>query len=1445
MVYRHLFHGILTCFALSAATSDAASITWVAQTPNNDMNSPVNWSPSTIPGSGDVAIFDNLIPGIATNPTESSTSFSVDSFNFPHAASPFHFSFNNQTLTFYGTGLTGSQTNASIQIANINNSSFPGSLISFLGSLGHSGSSNIAVSNSATLTGSQSNTSMGAFDSLFHSSGPFTIADGGTITVTNGGDDSATGNGNNVTANSASSELRFDQSFTAGNNVAISAINSGTFSGANASQGDSVAIINGSQFFSAGAFQAGDNFSCDLRNTGDNSSTGVGGNHIGQLNAAQMFLQSTGLVGDNCTIQLTNIGNNSSQTTSTDFIAYLNDEQFFAASPFQAGNNFNLTANNSGNDSSTGFGGAQVAAINSNSGDTGNQVVFAQGAAFEDGANMRAVNNGTYSGSNTNGGSSVALMNLGQIAIGNSNSPGSYAFIAGNDLHLSASSNGVDSAQGTGGDAVGVVSVDQIAIFTTTAIGNRAQIIIDKSGVFSGTTSASYLNVGSSGACQLNCGGIFEAGDDFNLEIGNFGTHSGSGVGNDFIGTIGGQQASFQQGISLGNNASIFIRNEGNNFSNSNNGNQVAALINYGKQILVNELFQAGDHLSMIVMNSGLDKSTGAGGGYTGFINNNSADQTASQAHLNGGALIGDSASIALTNLGIYQGSNTSSGGQTAVLAGQQLMSAASFRAGNQFTLTASNTGLSEASGQSGHSIGLIGNGGQIEFSGTCNVGQDATITLINIGTNKDATGTGNLIGYIGGSQIKFDDSFQAGQNLKLSATNTSINAGDSSNLVGHVDGSQLFFAQNCNLEDRSTISAANDGGTITDSQITFNQGFNILNGKAIIQAANSGTLGSFGINIQGNNAGGNANIQLTNSSLNIETSLPSFTIGELNGDSTSLAQSLPTLVINTDPLVQAEFSGVIQNFLSNASELAKTGPGLQKLSGNNTYTGLTTVQDGTLVINGTVAGNVLVNPHGILKGNGTIGASLINRGVVSPGESIGTLTVQGNYTNARGTYAVEINGKGESDLINVSEEAILNGGTVLASSSDGTFLFQQPYTIVTAAGGVTGTYSQATSFAFIKPVLAYDPNNVYLIIQSDLLSAADSCNQVGTARALDSIINPSSRQSLLISAIANLQLEEAQDALESLSGFQYTSDVGMTNISTRRFLRRLYDPLRSIVNFCECSPCTDWTGWIEMSSGFTRMKGKNTHQLRANSYEVTRGIQKTFCHNITCGFSGSYEYDHINHHHGKANRNSEFLALYGLYRPSLFYALADLTYGHSSNNISRAISAGNIEYKAHSNPTTNLFAFYGEVGVDFKTPGLLIQPFVGIQAGKAKRNHIRESNSSGFGLALKKHEWDTTSSRLGLHISTCALCDYINASLDIAWNQLLTSDRNSTTAHFREFEDSFQVCGDRFDRPSFDYALTFAACPYEGITGYFEFDGEWWQHANTFNILGGIEVSW
>jgi fibronectin-binding autotransporter adhesin len=88
-------------------------------------------------------------------------------------------------------------------------------------------------------------------------------------------------------------------------------------------------------------------------------------------------------------------------------------------------------------------------------------------------------------------------------------------------------------------------------------------------------------------------------------------------------------------------------------------------------------------------------------------------------------------------------------------------------------------------------------------------------------------------------------------------------------------------------------------------------------------------------------------------------------------------------------------------------------------------YAGSTQVS-GTLAVNGSLCGDVNVLAGGRLQGTGTV-CTTVNAGTIATGNSIGTLTVAGNYTGNGGTLEVEAELGGDSSP---SDRLVVTGTT-------------------------------------------------------------------------------------------------------------------------------------------------------------------------------------------------------------------------------------------------------------------------------------------------------------------------------------------------------------------------------------------------------------------------------
>ena len=134
-------------------------------------------------------------------------------------------------------------------------------------------------------------------------------------------------------------------------------------------------------------------------------------------------------------------------------------------------------------------------------------------------------------------------------------------------------------------------------------------------------------------------------------------------------------------------------------------------------------------------------------------------------------------------------------------------------------------------------------------------------------------------------------------------------------------------------------------------------------------------------------------------------------------------------------------------------------------MSSTNTYTGVTTISAGTLLVNNTTGsatgtGAVLIGTSGTLGGIGAINGPLTINGALAPGNSPGTLYVNNDVTfNATAVCLMQISGSasGEYDQLRVTGNVSL-GGTLLPSFDNFTPTGNEILFLIDNTGGGTTT---------------------------------------------------------------------------------------------------------------------------------------------------------------------------------------------------------------------------------------------------------------------------------------------------------------------------------------------------------------------------------------------------
>ncbi|QQE12265.1 autotransporter-associated beta strand repeat-containing protein [Planctomycetota bacterium] len=364
--------------------------------------------------------------------------------------------------------------------------------------------------------------------------------------------------------------------------------------------------------------------------------------------------------------------------------------------------------------------------------------------------------------------------------------------------------------------------------------------------------------------------------------------------------------------------------------------------------------------------------------------------------------------------------------------------------------LTKEGSGTLTLSGTNTYSGGTNISGGTIIVSGGNAIGDIGIVTLADVSgatlqLNADET-VGSLAG--GGSM---------GGEVNLQGYTLTVGDANDTTFDGVISGTGGLVKQG-------------DGALTLSGTNTYSGSTNIAGGTIIVSGSN--TISDSGSVTLADVSG--ATLQLADDE----------TIGSLTGGgSTGGEVKLQSYTLTVGDENDTTYAGVI----SGTGGLVKQGDGTLIFSNSdNIYTGGTTVNEGILIINGNMASaNMNVANGAMLAGVMSLAGNYNNAGTISPGNSIGTVTVGGNLTlTDTSIYDMEIEstaGAGVgNDLIDVGGTADVDGTLNIISISGYTPNGGDTFTILEADGGVSGEFSTILeNFGAYDVKAIYDANDI------------------------------------------------------------------------------------------------------------------------------------------------------------------------------------------------------------------------------------------------------------------------------------------------------------------------------------------------------------------------------
>lgn len=460
-------------------------------------------------------------------------------------------------------------------------------------------------------------------------------------------------------------------------------------------------------------------------------------------------------------------------------------------------------------------------------------------------------------------------------------------------------------------------------------------------------------------------------------------------------------------------------------------------------------------------------------------------------------------------------------------------------------------------------------------------------------------------------------------------------------------------------------------------------------------------------------------------------------------------------------------YSSTWSNDISGPGGLSKSGFGVLRLTGNNTYTGNTTLLGGILRVDGSItSSSVLIGRGATLSGVGYVG-NTINYGTISPGNSVGTLTIVGDYRQMAGSnYLVDINDKGQADVLRVTGSAFIEdsaGITIVAR--DGLDLGYK-YNIMYVSGTLTGSFKIETDFVFLDESVSTILNDQgaidFSVTRNDvkMASFAQTNNQAAVAQAIDS---QSTGHEPFDTLIAMSDASYLPEIYQNLSGEIYASNQAII-INSARLLNqaintRIQDSWlpEGIANTQQQTTKLndDTTAWAQFYGSRDRLGGNdNAKSVSANGVGLLFGLDHAVSPHLRLGGAFGFNDLSAKNQQSQAATQGYHLALYGTAELKPLRLSAGLTqswYGvKTTRTLPYSLSADGPGVAKGDLPgsATQLFL---DVGIPITLSAQnILQPFVNVSQTWLRMDSFAESGSV---LALKGDASNTSTafSTLGL----------------------------------------------------------------------------------------------
>lgn len=302
------------------------------------------------------------------------------------------------------------------------------------------------------------------------------------------------------------------------------------------------------------------------------------------------------------------------------------------------------------------------------------------------------------------------------------------------------------------------------------------------------------------------------------------------------------------------------------------------------------------------------------------------------------------------------------------------------------------------------------------------------------------------------------------------------------------------------------------------------------------------------------------------------------------------------TIVNNALISIGGNADGIFSGILAGSGSIAKFGAGTLSLFGTHPLTGTTTVAQGTLLLNGVLGGNVIVDEGATFRATGSVLGSVNVAGslfAVAPSTSAALRQSLAPHSLVVSEAALSGDALTTPPILTIGGDLIMTPGSVLGfpveegpnpsilvgglASLNGTHLDvtapgignqrSQTFIAMTALEGLTlNNTDVSTSNAAVQPVLKQDANSLFvtlLNLQIPLAGAVTNPNAIAVGQSIDKFkLAATGDRALVARELTGLDDNALNLALEEIAGAVHASSQQLAILDSEAFTDTVRDEL-------------------------------------------------------------------------------------------------------------------------------------------------------------------------------------------------------------------------------------------------------------------------------------------